>query len=192
MIGDIAHFLKTKLSTYLDKSLEDAGASEDQVVFISGDKTDPLQFKLGSVSMMLINVEEDNTLRDANPYISRDSQGNAFRVQSTIRLNIFVLFVSRFRDYRQSLNCLSQVIQYFQKERVFKGEDEPGLPDDVEKLVLEMITLPFSQQNEVWSALRTTYLPSVMYKVKILAFRAVREVPVPIVETTKITVTEQS
>ena len=191
MIGDVANFLKNKLSAHLEANLDEAGASEDQVVFISGDKTDPINFKIGSISMMLVNVEEENILRDADPYIKRDGDGNFFRVQSSIRLNLFILFVSRFKGYRQSLNYLSQVIQYFQRERVFIQENESALPNEVEKLILEMITLPFSQQNEVWSSLRTTYLPSVLYKIKMVVFRATTGTPVPQLKEKEVSISKQ-
>jgi hypothetical protein len=33
---------------------------------------------------------------------------------------------------------------------------------------MELVTSPFSEQNEVWNALRTTYHPSVMYRVRMI------------------------
>lgn len=36
---------------------------------------------------------------------------------------------------------------------------------------MELVTLPFAQQNEVWNALRTSYKPSVLYKVRMLVFQ---------------------
>ncbi|NRB42176.1 MAG: DUF4255 domain-containing protein [Pseudomonadales bacterium] len=192
MIGDIAYFLKDKLSTYLDQGLDDTGATEEQVVFVGSDKTDAINFKLGSISMMLINVEEENTLREANPYIRRDSEGNAFHASSTIRLNLSILFVSRYKDYRQSLNRLSQVIQYFQSHRVFNQDDQSGLPVGVDRLILEMTTLPFAQQNEVWSSLRSAYLPSVLYKVGVLALVAEPKESIPLIKETAISIADIS
>ena len=43
--------------------------------------------------------------------------------------------------------------------------------ENIERLVIELVTLPFSQQNEIWSALRVAYHPSVLYKVKMVVFQ---------------------
>ena len=37
--------------------------------------------------------------------------------------------------------------------------------------MLELITLPLAQQNDLWSALRTAYQPSVLYKVGLIIYR---------------------
>ncbi|MEM7266516.1 MAG: Pvc16 family protein, partial [Pseudomonadota bacterium] len=39
-----------------------------------------------------------------------------------------------------------------------------------EKLTVELVTLPFAQQNEIWNALRTTYRSSLLYKVRMVVF----------------------
>jgi hypothetical protein len=37
--------------------------------------------------------------------------------------------------------------------------------------VLELITLPLARQKDLWNALRTTYQPSVLYKVRLMVDR---------------------
>jgi len=39
--------------------------------------------------------------------------------------------------------------------------------------------LPFSEQNEMWNALRTIYHPSVLYKVKMIVFRDIDAAVMP-------------
>ena len=82
-----------------------------------------------------------------------------------------MLFVARFKQYEEALRHLSMVIQYFQNHRVLDRHSAPDLSEDIGQLVMELITLPFSEQNEVWNALRITYHPSVLYKAKMLVFR---------------------
>ena len=55
--------------------------------------------------------------------------------------------------------------------RVFERETSPDLPEGVDKLVLELVTLDFAQQNEVWTALRITHHPSILYRVKLITLR---------------------
>jgi hypothetical protein len=175
MICESLSFLKNCLNTYLSTD----GASEDKVVFLDGQNMEPLTFKLGAVSILLINIEEENTLRRPDPYTRVSSNGEHQKVQPDIRLNLYVLFVAHFNDYGNSLHYLSQIIRYFQSHRVFDHHNAPELNENIEKLIVELITLPFSEQNEVWNALRVTYHPSVLYKVKMLVFQdeEVRSVP---------------
>lgn len=131
---------------------------------------DPVSFKLGAVTLLLINVEEEAILRSANPYARVAADGAAYAVQPDIRVNLCVLFVARFKQYEQALAQLSKIIQYFQSHRVFDQRNAPSLSGTVDKLIMELLTLPFSEQNDLWNALRTTYHPSVLYKVKTIIF----------------------
>lgn len=172
MISDALVFLKDQLNDYLKSGQSPNDSQEDKVVFLDGQKMDPLTFKLGAVSVLLINIEEENTLRSSNPYQRLAPNGAQQIVQPEIRLNLYVLFVARFSQYEDSLLYLSRIIQYFQKYRVLNHVNAPRLSENIEQLILELTTLPFSEQNEVWSALRVTYHPSVLYRVKMVVFRA--------------------
>ena len=92
---------------------QDASA-ENAVVFLDGDKTDPISFKIGAVTMLLINVEQEPILRAANPHQRTGSDGTPYRSRPDIRLNLSVLFVARFKQYEQTLARLSQVLSFFQ------------------------------------------------------------------------------
>lgn len=173
MLNEVLVFLKNHLNHQLNPraGLTDTASQEETVVFIDGEKTDPINFKLGAVTALLINVEEENTLRPSDPYQVMSATGEKLMVKPEIRLNLFVLFVARFKQYELGLSYLSDIIQHFQSHRVFDRHSAPELSEDIEKLNLELVTLPFSEQNELWNALRSTYLPSVLYKVKMIVFR---------------------
>lgn len=173
MISDILIFLKNRLNAYLQTKWgwNPEESREDHVVFIDGERMDPLTFQLGAVSTLLINIEEENVLRLPDPYMRVSPDGIREQVQPDIRLNLYVLFVARFKQYEDALHYLSVIIQYFQNHRVLNHHNAPELDERIEKLVIELITLPFAEQNEVWNALRTTYHPSVLYKVKMVVFR---------------------
>lgn len=172
MIGRVLALLKQQLNSHLQASTgwTPAESTEDRVVFIDGEKMDPLSFKLEAVSLLLINVEEENTLRSPDPYSKVLPDGSRRAVQPAVRLNLYVLFVARFKQYEKGLNYLSLIIQFFQNHRVFNHGNAPGLDQGIEQLSIELVTLPFGEQNEIWNALRTTYHPSVLYKVRMLTF----------------------
>ncbi len=181
MIGEVLLFLKGQLNEYLNASSgwSTADAGEDKVVLLDGEALDPISFKLGAISALLVNLEEEKTLRPADRYQRTLADGSKLQVQPEIRLHLYVLFVARFKQYEQGLRYLSLIIRYFQNHRVLDQQNAPALADGIEKLVLELVTLPFSEQNEIWNALRTTYHPSVLYKVSLIAFRDEEAVAAP-------------
>ena len=190
MIGEVLVFLRDHLNASLDagsgRTPGDAG--EDIVVFVDGEKMDPISFKLGAVSALLINVEEENTLRPGDPFTRVGPDGVARSVHPDIRLNLYVLFVARFKQYERGLGYLSRVIEHFQRNRRFDAESAPGLDERVGELLLDLVTLPLAEQNELWNSLRTTYHPSVLYRVRMVVFRdedalAIPEMAAPVLKT---------
>jgi hypothetical protein len=165
MISKVLVLLKDRLNDYLSAGRNPNESLEDQVVFMDGETMDPPTFKLGAISVLLINLEEENTTRPPDLYRRTAADGIQYGVQPEIRLNLYVLFVARYKLYEDALHSLSLIIQYFQSHRLLNHSDAP-------ELIIELVTLPFSRQNEVWSALRVAYHPSVLYKVKMLVFQS--------------------
>jgi hypothetical protein len=173
MIDQALLFLKDRLNAHLLLSARaaDGGASEDLVQFVDSEKLDQISFKLGGVTVLMVNVEQERTLRPPDLFARPDANGTMQRIQPEIRLNLFVLFVVRFKQYEEGLGWLSKIIRYFQVNPTFDRSNAPDLGDEIERLVLELITLPLAQQNDLWSALRTAYQPSVLYKVGLIIYR---------------------
>ena len=170
MINDVLVFLKNSLNAYLSLGGPPHDPQEDQVTFLVGQNMDSLNFKLGTVSVIMINLEQENALRPPDLYTRTLPDGTAQKVQPEIRLNLYVLFAAHYQQYDDSLRNLSAIIQYFQNHRVFSHHDAPTLSENIEQLVVELVTLSFSEQNEVWGSLRLPYHPSILYKVKMVVF----------------------
>ena len=181
MIDDAVLFLRQHLSSAL-KSLSGASPddlAEEPVVFVDDAKMDYVTFKPGAISVLLVNIEEETTLREPDRYSRVFPNGVCQAVQPEIRINLYVLFVAQFTQYEQSLKYLSRIVQHFQNHRVFNQQNAPELGQRIDRLVLELITLPFSEQNEIWNALRTAYRPSVLYKARMIVFRDEGALPQP-------------
>jgi hypothetical protein len=182
MIDEVLVLLKNKLNRYFRTQ---ALLQEDKAVFLTGDNTDPIVFPLNNVVPLLINIEEEKLLRPANRY-----QGHYDHVAGTktgqhppISINLFVLFVCKFSAYEQSLKFLSHIMRFFQQHQTLDADNCAELTGhpEIHQLRLELVTVPLSQQHEMWSALKTQYHPSALYKVGILVFRDVEvEKAVPI------------
>lgn len=173
MIGDVLTLLNTRLNQYLS-SLSGAteGAGEDKVVFSDVDQRgDSVAFKTGAITTLLYRIEQEPAIRQGDPYIRVADDGTSQKVRPDISLNLYVLFVAKFKDYSQGLNYLSQVIRFFQSHKVFNSESTPGLAPGIVEIAVDLVNMTAQQQNELWGQLRTCYLPSVAYKVRTLTFQ---------------------
>ncbi len=172
MISEALVFLKDLLNEHLcAQAGQTLGEAEDKVIFIDGENLDPITFKLGAITCLLVNIEEEKVLRLADPYVQLRTDGAKVRVQPDIRMNLYVLFIARFKLYEQGLSYLSRILEYFQTNRVLDHTNTPSLSPRIDRLIMELTTLAFAEQNEVWNALRTTYHPSMLYKVRMLVLR---------------------
>lgn len=170
MIKNVINFMRDRLKKALPKnSLEEPQA--ELFVYVESDKEDSTSFKSEAVSILLVRIEEETSLRQPDPYVRTSAKGAHQKVAPEIQLNLWVLFVARFKDYPESLQHLSDVIRYFQNHRVFNQENSPDLNVGVSQLILELVTPSFSEQNEIWGMLRSAYQPSALYKVKMIVFR---------------------
>jgi hypothetical protein len=185
MIGTTLEFLRKHLDgslrLLLGGGLDDATA--DKVVFPPGNQepADPIQFSSGAVTMLLVNLEEERILRDAEPYRTVNGNARVNHVQPDIRLTLYILFVARFSDYASSWNSLAAILGQLQAVPVLDVETAPNLPEGVERLGFELVTQTFTELNDVWNALRTTHHPSLLYRVRLLTIRdATFSPPTPI------------
>ena len=167
MIGAIVKFFQTELESYF-KLIGSANPNMHFPTYHTSNES--INFADQGINVLMVNLEEENTLRKADMF-TLEKSGKNYPAFPEIRLNIHLLFVANLSDYVTSLDMLSLVIQYFQSRRIFEPENSPNLPDGIDKLTIELVTMPYAQQDEVWNALRTAYKPSVLYKVRMLVYQ---------------------
>lgn len=135
-----------------------------------------------SVGVSLINIEEDRVYKDQKT-TKINNQGNVEHLNPEIKLNLYVLISANFQnsdnndssdDYVEGLKQLSFIISFFQAKNVFTPENSPKLADydpNLKKLVVELYSYSFEQLYNFWSVVGTKYLPSVLYKVRMITFQ---------------------
>ncbi|MCC6371529.1 MAG: DUF4255 domain-containing protein [Bacteroidia bacterium] len=180
MINEALKFLKDEINVYLD--LKNGGGSNEKLIVLSnvalgsGDWAIPSQ-KLG---VSLINVEEEKIFKEQQT-VFRNSTGVIEKYNPEIKLNLYMLVCANYVNdpqitdddkYEQGLTQLSNVISFFQGKNVFTPENTPALGNtSLKKLVVELYSYSFEQQYNFWSILGAKYLPSVLYKIRLLAFQ---------------------
>ena len=123
-----------------------------------------------SLGLSLVNIEEERVTKSQQNF-GRSTDGRIVHMNPEIKLNLFVLIVANFSNYRTGLEFLSAAIRFFQSKSVFTPADTPALDVAIQKLIVEMMTMSFEQQNHMWGSLGAKYLPSVMYKVRMLTIQ---------------------
>lgn len=186
MLGNVLLFLKERVNDHLRTSVgwRPTDPEQELVTFPGSDKVDAPDFKTEHLTLLLVNIEEDHTLRPADPHRRLAPDGTTQQVKPPIHLNAYVLFVARFKEYDKSLTHLSRVLQFFQSYRVFDQDSAPGLSNKIEKLTVELLTLPFSEQNHLWGVLRAAYHPSLLYKLRMVVFSDEHGIAAPLITET--------
>jgi len=170
MIDLVLGFLQNRLGQALPRGPH-GEAQEKLFVYAGTDKNDAVSFKSDAISTLLIRIEEEATLRQPDRYARTAGDGSRQRVEPEIRMNLWVLFVARFGEYSEGLRQLSRVVAYFQNHRVFNPENSPELAEELQQVIVELVTPTFSEQSEIWGSLRSAYLPSALYRVRLVVFR---------------------
>jgi hypothetical protein len=112
------------------------------------------------VIITLVNVERE-TIKNNNA-VPNTSQ--------PVNINLYLMLSAYFSavNYPEALRFLSFVIGYVQQKNVFTRSNTPQLDSNITKLVLEMENLSTEKMNNVWATLGAKYMPSVMYKMRML------------------------
>ena len=151
---------KRKLQTNEDKAILAGIVNQDGTVAIQGEN---------KIIVTLLNVEKDT--------IGRNSAGLPIGVTSpntapAVNINLYVLFSAYFSstNYHEALRFLSFVVAYFQSKNVFTTANSPSMDPRIGKLIFELESLGADKLNNIWTTLGAKYMPSVVYKVRMLTF----------------------
>ena len=130
----------------------------------------------GKIIMSLVNIEQDTPLRN-NPYYTNISETQIKRHNPQVVLNLYVLFAciptGESNTTIPALEYIFQVIAAFQKQNVFTVSElnfstQPNSILQPKKIIFDQYSMTFEQLNHLWGVLGGKYLPSVLYKVRLI------------------------
>jgi hypothetical protein len=118
----------------------------------------------------LVNVQEERMNKNAPSSVRKGNFNERGVFKPPVNINIYILFSAYFEPqlFNEGLKFLSIIISFFQTNNVFTPVTHNELSPTVEKLIIEMENLSFQEQNNLWASLGCKYIPSVMYKVRML------------------------
>ncbi len=157
---EINNNFKRNLQTNEEKVILSGIMNQDGTVAIQGEN---------KIVVTLLNVEKDT--------IGKSSAGAAAGVTmpntaAAVNINLYVLFSAYFSsgNYPEALRFISFVVAYFQSKNVFTRANTPGMDNRIGKLIVEMESPGADKLNNIWTTLGAKYMPSVVYKVRMLSF----------------------
>jgi hypothetical protein len=127
-----------------------------------------------NVLLTLINIEEEVLRRDPENYFKRDPsvvyKNPPMHFNTTIAFGAYLPNQNNLgTNYEGSIAKIQKVIGFFQRQNVFERTNFPDLPNGIEKLNFELVNLNLEQLHHLWSMLGGKYIPSVVYKMRMVA-----------------------
>ena len=89
-----------------------------------------------------------------------------------LHLDVYVLLTANFSgpNYAEGIGMLSRIISYFQEKPVFTRTDAPTLPDEMERLVVEFVSVDFAQANNIATLTGMKKYPFLLYRIRRVPF----------------------
>lgn len=169
---DVNEYFRSKLKINEDKLMLSGIVNQDGTVASQGEN---------KILLTLLNVEKE-TIGKSNA--TREGAKTTPNTSPGMNINLYIIFSAYFggANYGESLRFLSFIIGYLQIKSVFTRSNTPKMDERIGKLIFEMENLSIEKLNNVWATLGAKYMPSVMYKVRMLTFddAVIREFRPPI------------
>jgi hypothetical protein len=145
--------------------------NEEKVVLsgiINQDGTIAIQGE-NKVLVTLINIEKEALGKVGS---GRGSGSFSSSAMPPVCINLYVLFSAYFssNNYPEALRFISFIIAYFQSGNVLTQANTPSLDSRIDKLTFEMESMGTERMNNIWATLGAKYMPSVVYKMRMLTF----------------------
>jgi hypothetical protein len=182
MIRTALEFIKAELEAYMVEK------ENDLTTYSPGNVVDLKSIVLPNgtinitdsthVTVMLVNIEEERREGKQSYYMPTDDK-KFLKLNPPVEIDLFLLFVANNADYPTALRDLSDVIGFFQSHSVFDSQKYPSLNTSVadpvnkvwqliDRLSFKLVSLTIEQQNNLWGMLSSKYMPSAVYRVKML------------------------
>lgn len=127
------------------------------------------------LAVFLVNIERETLpfppARGARP---ATPGGRLGVVKAPVHLNLSVMFAANFAcsNYAEALKLISTAIAFFQSRPVLDHENTPDLDPRIDRLVLDIENLSLSDLSNLWGILSGKYLPSIVYRVRLVTIDA--------------------
>jgi hypothetical protein len=117
--------------------------------------------------LFLVNIEKE-AVANRHAVAGGGAFDRATVGSSPVFLNIYLMMAANFADYTESLKFISRAIGFFQRTPVLDHQNTPDLDQRIGRLALDIENLSIHDLSTLWGVLSGRYLPSILYKVRLL------------------------
>lgn len=124
------------------------------------------------LAVFLVNIERERDSRSTGRVQGSGDRGGV--QQPPVNLNLLLMFAANFNgaNYPEALKRVAGTVAFFQSRPVFDHHNSPDLDSRIDRLVLELETLSLTDLSSLWGILGGRYVPSVMYRVRMISIQA--------------------
>ncbi len=156
------------LAYQLNQHLMRTSASNEDIVMVSnvvGPDGSRAPQVTNKVILTLTSIE-----RDTVPVRAPEGAARVISGSAPLYLNLYVMVSANFTgsNYPEALKFISLAIAFFQQQATFDRRTTPDLDPGIEKLILDIENMTPHQMSNVWGMLGGRYLPSILYRVRMV------------------------
>jgi hypothetical protein len=174
MIIDALEFLSNQMN---NASPPDGPKVELGNISRYNDGDDFSQSLQNKILLSIINIEEDTAARQVEHFRKENNQ--ILFANPPIHINLSLMFASTHTNYSSAVIALEQVMLFFQQNPFFSADSSTALAQynelhdvQIEKIIFEMVSMGLEQLHQLWSGLGGHYMPSVIYRMRMLRLDA--------------------
>jgi len=162
MINDALIFIAKEMNDYFRNVI---GVSENCVIVSAVNNRDGTTAANieNKIVITVANIEAD--IIKNNIGIHNRSLPDAAGVEN---LNIYIVIAASYTNYNESLQAIFNAITFLKQNAIFIPSEINDLHKAIDKIIIEMVNMPMENVDHLWSALKATYMPSAVYKVRVL------------------------
>jgi hypothetical protein len=118
------------------------------------------------IVLFLTAIERDTVTQRAP-----DLAGRTFAGGGPLFLNIYLMAAANFtgRNYQDALRLISLLIGFLHHKPVFDRNNCPAMESSIERLIFDIENTPPPVMSNIWGVLGGRYLPSILYRVRVVA-----------------------
>lgn len=171
MINSALTFITTELNNYLVSTyrLRENAALLSNIVALDGSIALQEENKL---AVSLFNIEQEKVVAHLGNYFVSAS-GAASAVNPPVCLNLYIMITACFKagNYAEALKFISGAVSFFQGKNLFNHQNSPELPEEFDRLAVELVKNTPQDLSFIWGMLGVKYMPSVCYKIKLITIQ---------------------
>lgn len=173
IVGDLNQFLRNRFNLNENPVTMSNLTGLDGNLSINGEN---------KIVFTVVNIEQETSIPMSKKSMNISSRSSV-SAMPPMYFNIYLLVSAYFQDsnYGESLRMLSSSISFFQQKSCFNYQNTPGFPEHNSKMTLEIVNLSINDSNNLWGKLGGKYLPSILYKLRMITFDG--DYPVQVIDT---------